>query len=385
MPAITKIETMYVRLPTRRKHRWTGLTEDIGGFVLVRAVGFDGSVGWGEAPVLIDWHGDWGKYYGEAPDMTRLLIEKRLGPAVMGREALDGNALLQAMDAVAPGYPYAKAAVEMACLDLAGRSIGVPVYQLLGGKLRDRIMVTHSIGLLPVDEAVAECRTVASEGVRTIKIKVGEDPERDIEVVSRIREAVGPKVALCVDANRGWKTVANAVATLRAMEPFGIIYAEQPVQGAERIARVAEMIATPVMADESAWNSRDALEIAMRGSVEIISIYTTKPGGLRRAHEVAAVAHAAGIQCNVNGSVETGIGNLANVQLAASAPAITLSCVIPISKPAEFQDGRIGGNYYTDDLIRQPFEFSEGAITVPGGPGMGIEIDESKVHKYTIA
>ncbi len=385
MIKIANIETVHVKLPPRRIHRWAGLNEDIGGFILVRATGTDGTVGWGEAPVLIDWSGDWGRYFGEAPDTTRLIIEKRLFPAIKDRDPLNGFALLQAMDDAVGGYPYAKAAVDMACLDLAARSLGIPVYGLLGGKMRDRIMVTHSIGLLPIDEAVAECRKVVDDGIRTIKIKVGVDPDRDVELVRLIREEVGPGISLCVDANRGWVDVATAVATIRKMEPFGIIYAEQPVQGAERLARVAERIATPVMADESAWNNRDALEIAGRGSVEIISIYTTKPGGLRRAHEVAAIARAAAIRCNVNGSVESGIGNLANVQLAASAPAVTLSSVVPISTPAEFQTGRIGGLYYTDDLIKQPFVFEDGAIVVPDGPGMGIEVDEAKVSKFSIS
>ena len=112
------------------------------------------------------------------------------------------------------------------------------------------------------------------------------------------------------------------------------------------------------MADESAWNAHDVIQIIEKRAAQIVSIYTTKPGGLYRAMEVAAVARAAGIICNVNGSVETGVGNLANLQLAAAAPAAVLSCVVPVSTPAEAQSGQIAGIYYKDDLIAEPMRSS---------------------------
>jgi muconate cycloisomerase len=101
--------------------------------------------------------------------------------------------------------------------------------------------------------------------------------------------------------------------------------------------------------------------------------------------EVAAVARAAGIICNVNGSVETGVGNLANLQLAAAAPAAVLSCVVPVSAPAEAQSGQIAGIYYKDDLIAEPMRYADGSIELPTGPGMGIAVDEAKVRKYAVA
>jgi muconate cycloisomerase len=96
------------------------------------------------------------------------------------------------------------------------------------------------------------------------------------------------------------------------------------------------------------------------------------------------VARAAGLICNVNGSVETGVGNLANLQLAASAPAVVLSCVVPVSTPAEAQRGQLAGIYYKDDLIAEPMRFVDGAIELPAGIGMGIAIDESKIERYRI-
>jgi len=381
---IAKVETIHVALPPRRLHTWAGLTEPIGGYVLVKASGDGGAAGWGEAPALKDWGGDYGRYYGETPGTTIHVIDRYLAPAAIGADPLNIAALHRSMDAAIKGYPYAKAALEMAAYDLAGRALGVPVHALLGGRVRDRIPVTHSIGLIPIEEALPEVSQVWQEGIRTIKLKVGVDPARDVELVRRVRETVGPHVALCVDANQGYASPREAVRTLRAMEQYRILYAEQPVEGIARMAEVAAALETPVMADESAWTAHDVLEIVERRAADIISLYTTKPGGLYRAMQVAAVAEAAGLRCNVNGSVETGVGNAANVQLAAAARAVTLSCVIPVSTPAEHQRGQVAGIYYRDDLVAQPFHFEDGCVAVPSGPGMGVEVDEAKVARYRV-
>ena len=382
MPAIKEIEVVHVSLPTRREHKWTGLTEPIGGYILVRLTGDNGIVGWGEAPALKDWGGDYGRYFGESPGTTKFIVENYLAPTVVGCEVGNIADLHQRMDAIVKGYPYAKAAVDIAAYDLAGRTLGVPVWKLLGGRVRDRIPVTHSIGLLEIEEAVEECKKVVDEGIKTIKIKVGVDPTRDVEIVERVRMVVGDNIDLCVDANCGYATPRDAVRVIRKMEQFGLKYAEQPVEGIDRISEVTRVLETPVMADESAWFPRDVLEIFEKKAADIVSIYTTKPGGLYGAMEVASVACAAKFLCNVNGSVETGVGNLANIHLAAAASPVKLSCVVPVSMPAESQNGNVGGIYYIDDLIKEPFTLAEGCIDVPEGKGFGIEVDEDKIERY---
>lgn len=384
MVSIASIETCLVRLPTRRVHKWTGLTEPIGQYLLVKITGSDGTVGWGEAPALKDWGGEFGRYFGESAAIVDMVISRYLAPAVTGLTIGNPGLLHQRMDAVIKGYPYAKAAVDFAYYDLSGKVLGVPVHVLLGGKLRETVPVTHSIGLLDIDEAVSEVGKVVRDGIRTIKIKVGVDPDRDVSMVHAIRREVGPSVSLCVDANEGYATPGQAIQTVRRMQDAGLIYVEQPTMGIERIGRVARAIDIPVMADESAWNAHDVVQIIAQDAAQIVSIYTTKPGGLYKALHVSAVCQAAGIICNVNGSVETGVGNLANVHLAASAPAATLSNVIPVSMPAEHQNGRIGGIYYADDLLVESMVFENGGIRVPDAPGMGIAVDEAKIAKYKI-
>jgi muconate cycloisomerase len=381
---IAGIELYHIALPTRREHKWTGLTEPIGGYVLVKMTDELGVEGWGEAPALKDWGGEFGRYFGESPGTTVEVVTRHLAPAVKECQPGEIVELHARMDHAIKGYPYAKAAVEFAAYDLAGKQCGLPVHRLLGGALRRRIPVTHSIGLIGFEEAEREVAQVVVEGIRTIKIKVGVDPDRDVKMVRRIRDTVGTGIALCVDANQGYRTPADAIRTLRRMERFDLIYFEQPVEGIERLAQVARAIDVPVMADESAWNAHDVIQIIEQRAAQIVSIYTTKPGGLYRAMEAAAVARAAGIICNVNGSVETGIGNLANLALAAAAPAVVLSCVVPVSTPAEAQSGQIAGIYYKDDLIAQPMRLVDGAIELPTASGMGIAVDKNKIARYRV-
>jgi muconate cycloisomerase len=385
VPTIKSVETILIQLPTRREHKWTGLTEPIGRYILTRMTDSDGRSGWGEAPALKDWGGEFGRYFGESPLIVRSVIENYLASAVAGIDLGNVADLHSRMDAVIKGYPYAKAAVEFAFYDLTGRWLGVPVHVLLGGRIRSRVPITHSIGLIAVAEAEKEAVQVAAEGIRTIKIKIGIDSRRDIEIVKAVRTAAGENVDICVDANEGYKTPGEAIAVVREMAKQRLKYVEQPVMGIERLAEVARAIDAPVMADESAWNAHDAIQIAERRAAQIVSIYTTKPGGLYKAMEVAAVCRAAGIVCNVNGSVETGVGNLANIHLAAAAPAVTLSCVVPVSTPAAWQTGQIGGIYYRDDLIAEPMRLTDGAVEVPTGPGMGIDVDLTKIEQYRVA
>ncbi len=381
---IASFELRRVSLPTRREHKCTGLTEPIGGYVLVKIADENGLAGWGEAPVLKDWGGEFGRYFGETPGTTVSVISQYLAPAIRGCIPGEIVEIHERMDRAIKGFPYAKAALEFAAYDLAGKQCDLPVHRLLGGALRRKIPVTHSIGLIGFEEAEREAAQATREGVRTIKIKVGVEPDRDVEMVRRIRDTVGSDIALCVDANQGYRTVGEAVRTFRRMEQSDLIYFEQPVEGIERLAEVARAIDVAVMADESAWNAHDVIEIIEKRAAQIVSIYTTKPGGLYRAMEVAAVARAAGIICNVNGSVETGVGNLANLQLAAAATPVVLSCVVPVSMPAQAQSGNVAGIYYRDDLIAGPMRFVDGAIDLPTGVGMGIPVDEAKISRYTV-
>ena len=198
----------------------------------------------------------------------------------------------------------------------------------------------------------------------------------------RVRQTVGDDVAIRVDGNQGYPTAKIGLQVTRRMAEYNIWFMEQPVEGIEAMARIAQAVDTPIMADESAWTPRDVLALAQAGAAEMISLYYTKPGGLLRAKRVAAVAEAAGMACDINGSMEMGVGNAANLHLAAATPVITIPGSITINQPAEQPVTRIAGHFYLDDVIQAPLRYEDGCLLVPRGPGLGVEIDEAKLAKY---
>ena len=203
---ITKIETIPIRLPTRRVHQWASLTTPIGVYVILKLHTDEGLIGLGEAPVLKDWGGDHGKYFGETPQTTMHIINDILAPALSGQDPSRFESIHALMDKAVKGYPYCKAAIDAALYDVVGKSLKVPVYQLLGGLFRERVPIAHSLGLMEIEKAVEEAVQAKAEGVKTIKLKGGVDQKRDVELVKQIRQAIGPDLNICVDANQGYPT-----------------------------------------------------------------------------------------------------------------------------------------------------------------------------------
>jgi muconate cycloisomerase len=382
---ISGVETYYVKLPARRVHSWASSTTPIGSYVILKLHTDEGIVGLGESPMFMDWSGDHQRYSGESAITVKHVIADYLLPAIKGEDAFAIERIHEKMDRVCKGHFYAKAAVDIALYDAMGKALGTPVYNLLGGCYRAEIPVAHSLGIrLTAKECAAEAEAVVQEGVKTVKLKVGLDDARDVEAAREIRRAVGPSIELTVDVNQAWPTPKHAIRMIRRLEPHDIAFVEQPCDGLESLAEIAQTVETPIMADESAWSPFDALALARRRAVDYISMYTTKPGGLFRARKVAAVAEAAGMRCNVNGSAESGIGNAANLHLIAALRVVDLANVVPITATAADAPTHVAGRYYVDDLVTRPFGYRDGFLKVPDGPGLGVTLDEAKLKQFMI-
>lgn len=378
-------EVFLIALPIRRPHHWVGHTARIGeGYAVLRLELENGIVGWGEAQVIGTWGGDHGARYGETPRMTAHAINDVLLPAIAGQNVTEIEQLHGRMNSVLRGYPYAKAAIDVALHDSIGKIYGVPVYQLLGGKVREGTALAHSIGIMDADSAAREAAEVIAEGITTIKVKIGVEAERDIKVVAAVRDAIGSAGKIRVDANQGYRTWREAVRVIGAMEKYDLVYAEQPVEGLRAMAEVSARVNVPVMADESAWTPEDVLEIVRLNAAQMLSVYYTKPGGLARSKRLLAVAGAASLPCDINGSAEMGIGVAADLHLAVSAAEISLPGTIPITSTAETVVTTIAGRKYLDDIIKVPFRYEKGILYVHDGPGLGVEVDEGKIAKYRI-
>lgn len=378
-------KTYRVAVPTRRHHTWASkMDTPIGQHAVIRLETDDGMVGWGESPAGETWGGSDMRYYGESPETVCHMIETHLFPAIKDVSPFQIANIHARMDKVVKGNPYAKAALDMAIYDVVGKALGRPVCELLGGDFRDSIEVTHSLGIMPVDQCIEEAKQAVAEGILTIKCKTGLDPERDVEVVRRLREEVSETVKIRVDANEGYPSVSEAVRVTRLQQEYGVFICEQPLMGAEMLARVAERIDIPVMADESAWTVQDILELHNAKAAECFSCYVTKPGGLYRAKQQGDMAKALHMYCDIGGSVELGIGNAANLHLGAALENAHLPSVCPVSKPEGAAGPKIAGNYYMDDIIKEPFKYKDGRVYRPTGPGLGIEVDEEKIAGYAI-
>jgi muconate cycloisomerase len=382
---ITGIAVHIVKLPTRREHNWaTKMSAPIGHHAIVELSTDAGVVGWGEAPAGATWGGTAMRYFGETPATVRVIVDNHLAGPLTGLDPVEIGVVHHAMDKAVKGHPYAKAAVDMACYDAAGKSLGLPVSSLLGGRLRPGVELAHSLGLMELERCYAEAEQAVAEGARTIKCKTGLDPERDVTLVAELRRRVGPVVKIRVDANEGYRSVSEAVRTTLRQEEHDLFICEQPVAGAVGLARVAERINTPVMADESAWTPEDILELHGLNAAGCFSCYVTKPGGLFRARQQAELADRLGLLCDIGGSIETGIGNAANLSLGTALPNAVLPSVCPVSKPSGAPGPAVAGIYYADDLITEPFSLVDGVVMAPEGPGLGIEVDRAKLEKYSL-
>lgn len=380
---ITGVETIRVDLPPRRAHRMSFDREGrLGRYVIIRVLTDEGIHGLGEATVLPMWGGDHMRYFGELPDTTVHIIQEYLIPAIAGKDPFDIEVIHTIMDRTVKGYPYAKAAIDIALYDVMGKALGVPVYRLLGGCNRTKVPLAHSLGIMDTKTAVNEALTAVEEGIRTIKVKVGIDPEQDVKMIQELRKALPHEIEITVDANQGYATPKVAVRAIRRMCEHGISMAEQPVEGLDAMAEVRAAVPCLVMADESAWTPQDILEIQIKGAADAFSLYTTKPGGLFKAKKVAAVAEATGILCNVNGSAETGVGTAANLHLVASTGIVSLSSVLPVTTLKGREQTKVAGVFYRDDIIREPFHYEEGGLRVPDSPGLGVELDEERLALY---
>ncbi len=382
---ITRIEPMVIKLTQRWQYGWHGLISPIGHYVILRIETDEGIVGLGEAPVLPDWGGEHHRYYGEDPVTAVHVMNEYLWPILEGADPLDIAPILKRMDAPLRGHMSAKSAVDLALHDIAGKAMGVPVYKLLGGAMTKKIPVCHSVGIASPEEAAEEVAGAVADGVMAMQVKVDGDPDVDVEVIAACRARVGDGIALNPDINIGYSTVKEAIGVANAMEEYGIGYIEQPVEGLEAMADVTAAINVPTMTDEGAWTPQDVVEIIRRKGADAITIYYSKSGGLQRAMHVGLISAAAGMPVNVNGALEMGVGNAANLHLAAALRGVVWPSVIPVTTLLGREQCKVGGVFYTDDIITEPFEYSGGCITVPEKPGLGVELDPKKIEKYRVA
>ncbi len=265
----------------------------------------------------------------------------------------------------------------MALWDIAGKTVGKPVYELLGGKIRDSVKIKWSISGREPEVAAEIARWAVNQGFTAMKVKVGIDPDGDVARVRAVRVAVGPNVHLGVDANGGWKTAENAIRTIDRLREFDIYFAEQPVPAfdLEGMARVRASAKLPIVADESVYTLQDARNLSHAKAADVFSIYVGKAGGIAPAREIAEFATSSGLTCTIGSNLELGIGSAAMLHLALATSGIDSD-----SYPCDI----IGPFFYEDDVLAEPIDLSAGQARIGDKPGLGVEIDDEKLEKYRV-
>ena len=237
------------------------------------------------------------------------------------------NRLVAAMDGAAGmDFGPAKAGVEMALLDLAGKELGVSVSTLLGGRVRDRIPLSHSIAYTDSNLMADLAKQKVEEGFGTIKIKVGESLADDQERCGAVRAAIGDGPIMRVDANEAWPTVDEAEATIASIESVcgKLELVEQPM-GRGQLREMAELrqrIDTKIMADESCWDPVETAELIRTAAVDVISVYVHESGGALKASRNLAMAHDAGMTGLIGAMPELGIATACHIHIALTAPGM---------------------------------------------------------------
>ena len=366
---ITHAELILTKVPTVRSHRMSFATTRHQECVYLRLHTDEGIVGLGEAPHMAGFSGA-----GETQATVALQLRERLLPAIFGKDPRQIEARQLDMERVLPWNPRAKSAINIALYDIVGKAVNTPVYNLLGGLVRDSIPLSWSIPITDHDHAERDTEAAVSRGIRILKMKTGhEDPDHDIERTRRVRAVAGDAVSLRADANQAWD-VNTAIYVINALAECGLEFMEQPVKvwDLDGMAEVRRATNTYIMADESANSPRDVLELAKKRACDLISVYINNGGGIINAKKMAIVADPAGIGCYVGGALEGAIATRACLHFAASTPNVTWGC-------------EMGGQFLLEaDLSAEPIPFEDGALVVPHGPGLGGDLDPDQVARYQI-
>jgi o-succinylbenzoate synthase len=361
---ITAVEAFPAPLPLRKPFAIALGTMTHSPNVIVRITTDTGVTGYGEAAT---WH----VVYGYDQQSLVHAIETYLGPAVIGMDPFDLEAILSRMDMVLAKNRMAKAGVETACQDLRGKALGVSLSRLLGGTGSGAVEVLAAIDIVSPDEAIAMANELVGKGFRCIKIKVGLNALEDIERVRVVRKTVGPGVRLRVDGNQGYDR-SSAIQACRAFEAFDLQWVEQPLPDwdLKGLAALARAVSTPIAVDESISGIHDVYHVASIGAADVINIKIAKCGGITNSLKVAHVAAAMGLPCFLGGCIETGVGTAAALHFGACCPNLVPALEIP------------GSDVFTEDIIVGHLAPDHGMIPLPSGPGIGVEVREDKLEEY---
>lgn len=302
---------------------------------------------------------------GESID-TAAVVAGYIAPSMLGKNPLDISQRVTDMDRLIYGNSGIKSAFDMALHDIAARYHEKPLYKLLGGETSRKLYTDYTVSLDIPSKMAEDALKIAREGFRVIKVKLGKSGEEDIGRIRKIRESIGNKIPLRIDANQGWD-FQTALRVLKSLNPFNIQFCEEPIPRWDfmDLPALKKESPIPIMADESCFDHRDAKRLIAINACNYFNIKLGKSGGIHNAIKIIGLSEKAGMKLQVGGFLESRIGFTASAHLALSSNQIEFC---DFDTPLMFEaDPVIGGINYTSD----------GEIAVPNQPGLGVELEKN--------
>jgi len=334
--------------------------------VLVKLSADDGTVGWGQRLAVPTW-----SY--ETIETVWVVLRKYFAPAVVGRDPLDLDGCQQALDrALAPafstGMPLARAGLDMALHDLAGRLTGRSLAELWGRPRGGAITLSWTVTARSLAEAEAEVARAGERGYRNFNLKIAPQARFDVELAALVRR-LAPHGFLWADANGGYD-VATALEVAPKLADAGVDVLEAPlrpnrISGYQALKRQG---ALPITMDEGLVSPVEVEEFIRLGMLDGVTIKPSRAGGLNSARRQIEIALDAGLFFLGSGLTDP------DVALAAS---LALYSSYGLAKPAALN----GPQFLPVDILAEPLRIHGDTAEVPAGPGLGIEVDEAKVQR----
>jgi L-alanine-DL-glutamate epimerase-like enolase superfamily enzyme len=306
---------------------------------------------------------------GESMD-TCFVVGQYFAKLLKGKNALDIEGCIEAMDKLIYGNASIKSAFDMALYDIASQHTGVPLYQFLGGKNDKTIITDYTVSIGDPAKMAADAVKIKEEGYPAIKIKLGNNGETDVLRIKAIREAVGNEIPLRIDANQGW-SVEEAIQTLQSLAQYGIQHCEEPIRrwNFMHLPHVRKASPIPIMADESCGDEHDAERLIYIGACDYMNIKLGKSGGIFKALKMVKMAEAANIHLQVGAFMESRLAMTAFAHFSLCSPMI------------EHYDFDTALMFVEDPVTGGIIYEKNGVIKVPEVAGLGATVGEQWLKK----
>jgi D-galactarolactone cycloisomerase len=367
---ITALETLRVRAELQTPRGPSVFTYHQRESLFVKVSTDAGVVGWGETYAMPG---------------VEAAIRDGLTPLLIGCDLLQARSLRPVLRRATFENGFAVGGVDIALADAAGKALGVPVHALYGGALRDRVqgyasLPGYFLDRPPEDHWVSEAQSLVEGGFRAMKFRIGRyAPRQEAVVLERVRQAVGSDVKLMADANAGYSTtLARRMAPLLQDLDFDWFEEPLPQTGYLGYPELRDRLGMPLAGGEGLQSRTAAHEALLRGCFDIVQPDASICGGIGEVLFIGELAQLSGVRC-IPHCWGGAIMLAASLHLCALLPEATRLTGVE----APMLEFDVTENPFRTDIVSsQTFALSDGAVRVPTGPGLGIEIDESALRRY---